>query len=144
MARSRWKKVHNGQQMRSGFETKIAAYLDGKKIKYGYETEKLKYTEPATNRTYKPDFNLAHGIIIEAKGRFTAADRRKMALVIEQNPSLDIRLVFQRNNPISKGSKTTYVDWCNKRNIQCHVSPDGSLPPEWLKDVRRKSKQTAG
>ena len=141
MARSRWKKVHNGTQMRSGFETKIAAYLDGKKIKYGYETEKLKYTEPATNRTYKPDFNLAHGIIIEAKGRFTAADRRKMALVIEQNPSLDIRLVFQRDNPISKGSKTLYSTWCDKRGIKYHVSPDGSLPLDWLKTTKRKQKK---
>lgn len=127
--------------MRSGFETKIAAHLDTKKVKYSYETDKVKYTEPATNRTYTPDFSLASGIIIEAKGRFTAADRRKMALVIEQNPTLDIRLVFMRDNPISKGSKTLYSTWCDKRNIKYHVSPSGELPADWLKKTTTRRKK---
>ena len=45
---------------------------------------------------------------MEAKGFFKPSDRRKMLAVKEQNPELDIRFIFQRNNTLSKNSKTTY------------------------------------
>ena len=41
---------------------------------------------------------LYNGIIIETKGRFTAADRRKHLLVRKQHPHLDIRFVFENSN----------------------------------------------
>ena len=53
-----------------------------------------------------------------------------MALVKEQHPDLDIRMVFTRSkSPISKTSKTTYGMWCEK-----HGFPYADkLPPlEWL------------
>ena len=59
-------------------------------------------------RTYTPDFELPNGIIIESKGRFVAADRKKHLLVQKQHPELDIRFVFSNSKAkISKGSKTT-------------------------------------
>src|SRR5688572_27059490 len=131
MARSRWKKGHKAGDgtklsLRSGLEKRTAEYLDAEKIKYEYETLVIEYEVPAKRHKYKPDFILLHnGIIVECKGRFDAATRQKMSLVIEQNPDKDIRLLFMRDNTITKSSKTKYSDWCSKRNIKYHVSAIG-------------------
>lgn len=61
-----------------------------------------------------------------------------MSLVIEQNPDLDIRLLFMLNNTLTKQSKTTYTDWCEKRSIKCAVSREGEVPAAWLKEKKRK------
>lgn len=118
--------------LRSGFEKKVAQSLESTKTKFNYESVVLSYTIPATKHRYTPDFILENGIIIEAKGNFTAPQRKKMAAVIEQNPDLDIRMLFMRNNPITKTSKTKYSDWCEKRGIKYHVSANGTIPEEWL------------
>jgi hypothetical protein len=136
MGRQRWKKKHKtsdgtGVTLRSGLEKRTAEFLDKNKAKYEYETLILEYEVPAKKHKYKPDFILENGIIIEAKGRFDAATRQKMSLVIEQNPDKDIRLLFMRDNTISKSSKTKYTDWCEKRGIKCHVSANGEVPKEW-------------
>ena len=114
---------------RSAFEAKIAADLIQNGITVSYETEKIVYTIPATEHIYTPDFTLPSGILVEIKGRWTLEDRKKIMYVIESNPELDIRIVFQ--NPfgkINKGSKTTYADWCDKNNI---VWASGNIPEEW-------------
>lgn len=134
MARSRWKKQHNDNTLRSGFEKRLAEFLDKKNVEYEYEKVKVKYVVPESVHTYTPDFRLPNGVIIEVKGRFTPADRKKMSLAIEQNPDLDIRLLFMLNNTLSRASKTTYVDWCTKRGIKCHVSRQGEIPDEWIQD----------
>ena len=92
----------------------------------------LEYTIPATKHRYTPDFILPNGIIVECKGAFTAPQRKKMAAVVEQNPDADIRMLFMRNNSITKTSKTRYSDWCEKRGIVYHVSANGTVPEEWL------------
>lgn len=140
VARNRWKQEHNGLTLRSGFEKRVATFLDENKVKYEYETIKLPFVEPATNRTYRPDFILPNGIYIECKGRFTPDDRRKIALIIEQYPDLDLRLVFMRNNTLSKNSRTTYTDWCDARGIKSHVCSSGTIPKEWLKKQTKKDK----
>lgn len=117
---------------RSGFERKIASYLLDKKVNFKYEEEKLKYLVPQSTHTYNPDFELPNGIFVEAKGLFNREARTKMALVIEQHPDKDIRLLFMRDNYISKASNTKYSDWCKKRNIKYHVSVMGHVPEEWL------------
>ena len=61
---------------RSGLEHKLSLYLDELKISYDYEKLKIEW-EDLAYRTYTPDFVLDNGIIIETKGMFTAADRRK-------------------------------------------------------------------
>lgn len=138
MPRSRWKRQHNGLDLRSGLEKRTATFLDKKKIKYEYETQTIEYTVPSKVHKYKPDFILENGIIIEAKGRFDAATRQKMAHVIEQNPDLDIRMLFMRDNTISKNSKTKYSDWCDRRGIKYHISADGEVPSSWLRKKRTK------
>ena len=81
---------------RSGLELKISEYLNDLKVKYDYETIKIEW-EDLAYRTYTPDFILNNGIIIESKGMFTAADRRKHLAIKRQHPTLDIRFVFENS-----------------------------------------------
>lgn len=121
-----------GTPYRSGFEKKVAASLKLRKVKFEYEKLKISYTVPESKHVYTPDFVLPNGIVCEVKGKFDPASRAKMMLVIEQNPDLDIRMLFMRDNYINKKSKTKYSDWCIKRGIKYHVSLQGEIPEEWL------------
>ena len=112
---------------RSGFEDRLASFLDLNECLFNYESTRLRYT---LEHTYKPDFILHNGIIIEAKGRFTGADRTKMRAVKEAHPDLDIRFIFQRDNRLSKTSKTTYTGWAAKHGFPSCVFPN--IPIEWL------------
>jgi hypothetical protein len=121
--------IANGYK--SGFEFETAKMLKRKKVKFKYESEKVSFVVPAKSRTYTPDFFLSNGIIIETKGRWTLEDRKKHLLIKEQNPNLDIRIVFQNENQkIRKGSKTTYADFCNKHGI---LFASKEIPEDWLK-----------
>ena len=103
-------------------------------VAFKYEEVKLKYTIPATDKTYHPDFQLPNGILVEAKGLWEAADRKKIQLVIEQNPGIDLRIVFMRpETRIYPGSKTTYAAWCDEHNIKWAAR---AIPPAWLKETR--------
>ena len=114
---------------RSGLEERVAKELEQQKVKYKYETLKIKY-EVFENRTYTPDFVLPNNIIVETKGRFTVSDRKKHLLIQKQHPLLDIRFVFQNSRAkLYKGSKTTYGEWCDKWGF---IYADKSIPEEWL------------
>ena len=116
---------------RSGLELKTAQYLDNLLIKYKYEKVKIEW-EDLTYRTYTPDFVLYNGIIIETKGMFTAADRKKHLAIKKQHPELDIRFVFENSNRrLRKGAKTKYYQWCIKYDFDYH---DRIIPEEWLKE----------
>lgn len=120
------------RKLRSGYERKIRKCLEQKEVDYGYESMVIEYTVPESNHKYVPDFILPNGVVIEAKGYFDSAARKKMAMVVEQHPELDIRILLQRDNTLSKKSKTKYTDWAKKRGIKCAVSPQGLIPEEWL------------
>lgn len=107
----------------------MARLLLERGVNFTYEAEKIVYTIPETPHTYLPDFKLDNGIFVEAKGNFDREARKKMALVCEQNPDLDIRLLFMRDNRIGKHKK--YSDWCKQRGIKYHVSLNGTIPEEW-------------
>lgn len=116
---------------RSGLEEKVADQLKKSGVEFGYETTKIKYVVPESVHTYTPDFIFPNGLIVETKGRFVAADRKKHLLIQKQCPNLDIRFVFQNSkNKISKGSKTTYADWATKHGFKY---ADKEIPDEWLK-----------
>ena len=116
---------------RSGLEHKLSIYLDKNKVKYGYEDIKIEW-EDLAYRTYTPDFVLDNGIIIETKGRFMAADRRKHIAIKKQHPKLDIRFVFTNSKAkLSKGAKSSYADWCIKHGFRYY---DRIIPEEWLKE----------
>lgn len=120
------------RKLRSGYEKKVRKCLEENKVQYTYESMVIKYVVPETKRSYTPDFILPNGVIIEAKGYWDAESRRKMALVVEQNPHLKLKMLLQRDNTISKKSKTKYSDWAKARGIECVVSPQGIIPEEWL------------
>lgn len=126
------------RDVRSGLELKVAKYLDANKVPFEYENRKIAYVEPSKKRTYNPDFELPNGIIIEVKGKFDRETRAKMALVIEQNPELDIRFLFMRDNKLTKKSKMRYSGWCEKRGIKYAVSEEGHIPEEWLLEALTK------
>lgn len=131
--RSKSKVRKNAQKKgyRSGFELKVSEQLNEAKVAFGYEDTVIPYTKPATNHKYTIDFRLPNGVLIEAKGRWTLEDRKKHLLVREQNPELDIRIIFQSpNNKIRKGSKTTYADFCDKHGIQWAAK---EVPESWYK-----------
>ena len=116
---------------RSGLEETIALQLTSLSVPVMYETEKIKY-EVNEVRSYTPDFLLPNGIIIESKGRFVAADRKKHLLIQKQHIFLDIRFVFSNSKAkLTKGSKTTYGDWCNKHGF---LYADRLIPEEWIKE----------
>jgi hypothetical protein len=116
---------------RSGFEHSVAKSLTARGADFDYEPkdEVIEY-EVHELRKYLPDFRInATGIIVECKGRLTAADRKKLKLVKQQYPEKDIRLVFQFNNKLSPRSKTRYSDWAYKNGFQWALK---DIPEEWL------------
>lgn len=116
---------------RSGLEGRISKQLKDLDVPVKYEEMKIKYAVNEV-RTYTPDFELPNGIIIESKGRFVVADRKKHLLIKKQKPDLDIRFVFSNSRAkINKGSKTTYGMWCDKHGF---LYADKLIPEEWLNE----------
>jgi len=116
---------------RSGLELKLAEYLKELAIKYDYECMKIEW-EDLAYRTYTPDFVLFNGIIIETKGMFTAADRRKHLAIKKQHPRLDIRFVFENSRrKLRKGAKSSYAEWCIRYGFLYY---DRIIPEDWLKE----------
>lgn len=118
---------------RSWLEADVAKDLEDRGVKFEYESKKLVYVEPAQVRTYTPDLVIGY-LIVEVKGRWTAADRRKMGFVIEQNPDTKIHILFAKDNYISKNSRTKYSDWCEKRGITYAIGE--SIPEAWFKEAK--------
>lgn len=116
---------------RSGLESKVSAQLAEAGVDFEYETFKIEYQVNET-RKYTPDFRLPNGIIVETKGRFVAADRKKHLLVQQQHPDLDIRFVFTNSKAkLNKGAKSTYADWCQKHGF---LYADKTIPEDWLNE----------
>ena len=113
---------------RSGLEEKVADLMVELGVDYEYESTKVPYQ---IQHNYTPDFLLPNGVYLECKGYWEPEDRRKIKAVKEQNPEIDLRMVFQSPyNKISKKSKTTYAQWCEKHNIPW--TSFANIPVEWL------------
>ena len=113
---------------RSGLEEKVADLLVELGVSYEYESTKIPYV---IQHNYTPDFILPNGVYLECKGYWEAEDRRKIKAVKTLNPDLDLRMVFQAPfNKISKQSKTTYAQWCDKHGIPW--TSFHNIPLQWL------------
>ena len=114
---------------RSKFEVRVAADLGKRKV--GFQYEKVSFDYVPKIRNYTPDFYLPESkIYIETKGRLTTNDRVKHLLIKDQYPDLDIRFVFvNADNKISRTSKTTYANWCDRHKF---LWAESLVPMEWL------------
>jgi len=115
---------------RSWFEYELSKQLKGTGAKY--EKLVLPYCKL---HTYKPDWVLPNGIIIEAKGRFTSPDRAKHLLIKKQHPQLDIRFVFLYDNKLYKTSKTRYSAWCESNGYKYNFV---IIPKKWIEEPSKK------
>lgn len=104
---------------RNPFEKRCAAALGQG---FAYEPMKLTYTLKCQ---YLPDFvDAANKRIVEAKGLFDAADRRKILAVKAQHPDWTVEIWFTNpSKTISKTSKTTYSSWCDANGIAWAKGP---------------------
>ncbi len=117
---------------RSGLEDNISKSLQRRGCDFDYEQHTLRYNVPSRISRYTPDFVLPNGIVVESKGLWDAEDRKKIALVREQFPRLDLRMVFSNPNAkITKASKTTYSMVCAKLGIPCAAK---DIPSSWLEE----------
>ncbi len=115
-------------KFRSKLEERIADLLEGLGVSYEYESTKIPYT---IEHHYSPDFVLPNYTYLEAKGYWSPEDRRKILAVKKDNPDVEIKMIFQAPyNTISKKSKTTYAQWCERHNIPWSHFHD--IPLEWL------------
>lgn len=113
---------------RSSFERLLGGQLQLASVPFLYEPFRVPYSPD--QRTYTPDILLPNGILVEAKGRFTAEDRTKHKRLRTQHPELDIRIVFQRaSTRLYPNSKTTYGLWCSRHGIPW---AEHRIPATWL------------
>lgn len=121
---------------RSGLEQKVSDKLEAKNVKFMYEEWSIPYVVPASNHKYTPDYILPNGIIVETKGLWESDDRKKMLLIKEAYPELDIRMVFSSSRTkLYKGSPTSYAEFCEKHGI---TFADKLIPMEWLKEPKKE------
>jgi hypothetical protein len=117
---------------RSGLEEAVAKQLAKEGIAPRYEQVVVRYERPSEKARYTADFLLPNGIIIETKGWFVTADRKKHKLIKAQHPELDVRFVF--SNPqarIGKKSTTTYAKWCDDHGFEWYAK---TVPDAWLRE----------
>lgn len=134
---------------RSGLERTIRAGLERDKVPYEYESERFKFplsqpghrcqgcgsTDVVRTSTYLPDFVLypksPSPVFVEAKGRFTGTNRRRLLAFRGALPGIDLRLVFQRDNYLYKSSKVRYSEWARDHGFPYHVGNE--VPKKWLR-----------
>ena len=120
---------------RSGLEEDTSINLKERNIGFEYEKMKIKWLD-SKERSYTPDFVLENGIIIETKGKFTTADRRKHKEIKKQYPDLDIRFVFSNSrSKLDKGAKSNYGEWCVKYGF---LYSDKVIPEEWTAEEKKQ------
>lgn len=133
--------AHNANAYRSGLEEKIAGQIEAQGVKVLFESFKLAYKVPSRDATYTPDLLLPNGIIIETKGLFQSDDRKKMKLIKEQHPDLDIRFIFSNANAkIAKQSKTTYAKWADTNGFPW---AHRDCPKTWLEEPNNQRSLSA-
>lgn len=125
----------NPDDIRNSFERDLYKQLRAhqrKNYEVAYESEKLSYSVP---KDYIPDFVLTfpsgRKIYIEGKGYFRSEDRRKLVAVRDGNPKIDLRIVFQRDQKLSKRHVMTYSQWATREGFKWAV---GVIPKDWLID----------
>ena len=121
---------------RNKFEENTAKALNANGIPFSYEDTKINYT---VSGTYLADFRVitksGKTIFIETKGNgrsFDHISRRKMIAVKEQNPEIDLRIVFYSDGKIGPkrkdGTHMRQGDWADKHGFTWSIR---YIPEEW-------------
>jgi hypothetical protein len=132
-------------EARSKFERSLMDRLDQEGVFYTYEARVYSIRVPVvgalcarcegdliTKRSrYTPDFFFRNWVI-EAKGKFTPRDRKRVLALLECNPLLrgKFGILFQRDNWLTTAHKMRYTEWCRAYKIPCAV---GYFKTEWMK-----------
>lgn len=142
VAKKRFKRVSISKDiiLKSGLEEVVYKFLKNNHCEFGYETIKITYSSPEQTKIYRPDFPIDNSFIIETKGQFNSSDRKKMKLIKQQNPKLDIRFIFSNSNTrIGKKSQTTYGKWAEMNGFPYHCvnSTKTEFPMSWLHEIKK-------
>lgn len=118
--------IHRHGVFRCRLESEVANALAELGHSATYESDKFVYY---LKKRYKPDFKIGD-VYIEVKGWWPAAERSKFLAVVVNNPDLRIFVALQNPNiKLSKKSKTTYAQWCEKHGIAWCPIP---IPPDFI------------
>lgn len=133
---------------KSLFEASIAEQFKLAKVRVKYEPYKMEFyqrvpsasckgcgsKEVTRKHTYKPDWVSEDDyLIVESKGKFTSADRTKMIAIKAQYPDKDIRILFMRDNWLTRKKLEKYSDWAERNGFTYAIGP---VPKAWLKDFK--------
>lgn len=124
----------NVDNLKGGFEPEVYRGLQALKRKhrftFEYEPEAYNYY---VEHWYTPDWKIERKdgshFFVESKGWWKSQERTKLLKTLKEHPELDIRMLFQYDNKLNKGSKSRYSDWCKKHGIKYSV---GSIPEDWF------------
>ncbi len=81
-----------------------------------YEHDQFLYS---TEHLYTPDFSVfsdAGLFYVESKG-YLRPDHRRALLSVNTQHDVDLRLLFQKDQKVSKGAKMKYSDWADKHGF---------------------------
>ena len=109
------------KQLKNKFEERIYKLLKKKKVRVGYETERLAYY---IGGHYIPDFvitlNNGSRIYIETKGYLRPEHKRKMVAVKKLHPTIDLRILFYAR-------KEKDIKWAEKNGFRYAID---NIPDE--------------
>tara|TARA_R100000935_G_scaffold58634_1_gene96673 strand:- start:859 stop:1272 length:414 start_codon:yes stop_codon:yes gene_type:complete len=122
---------------KSGLEVKAWKILKKHIPRVKYEPDAIPYKQPAKERKYTPDFKVANGVYIEAKGKLDLATRQKMVWFKDMHPRITIIFLFMNpDNKITKRSKTTYAMWAEKEGFMWL-----DFRRNWIDDYHKLSRE---
>jgi hypothetical protein len=135
MSRRSRKSKHSN--FRSGFEEDVAKQLQP--FGFSYEPFQVDYIIP---RKYTPDFvyeKNGRTYLIECKGYFRAGDTQKYRAISRSIPWTQelIFVLMKPNQKVSKSTKLTMAEWCDKHNILWYNIDTLKELVDYVSDTRR-------
>lgn len=151
-SRAAWRK--KWAPYKSGLESSVADSMEEQGIEFRYEPKTFEYRKRVVKGvcdacggdktsqrcTYLPDFVVGEQratggrVYIETKGFFAPHDRAKLVAVKQDNPDLDLRLIFGSNNKLNKKKDARYSDWCEQHNFPYYVGKE--FPSSWASGLQ--------
>ena len=117
-------------EFKGKLEEQINQSLLDQGLEISYEKERFDYY---LKRFYTPDFLVkgnAFDFWIEVKGYWPSSKRTQFLAVLRNHPTLDIFVALQSpHQRISKQSRTTYCQWCEKYGVAWCPTP---IPEDFL------------